>query len=190
MKRFSCFSAIIWCLLPPIANGLSASLKQHYPYTVLTDDYGVLAEVDLNTRLDGVLPPTGLPREKQFFLYWQCFPRKNVRISLSDIGYSSYHLDENDAELTIEAYTSTGIHLYGRRRNAAASANTRVFKQYQKLVRGEQYICLEGTYFFYKDVATDGKKRRTYYWTFEKIKTKKGCESYFVGRCHEPKKAK
>jgi hypothetical protein len=189
MKHTTFFALALYLLALPVM-ALSPALKQKYPYSVLTDDYGILTETDLNSLLDGVFIPTELPSKKHFFLYWQCFPRKDMRINLKDIGYSSYNIDENDTTLTIEAYTPEGTHLYDMRRNAAASANIDVFQRYQKLVRGQQYICLEGTYFFYKDVVTDGKKRRTYYWTFEKIKTKKGCESYFVGRCHEQKKAK
>ena len=189
MRRILC-STLALCLFPLIANALSVNLKQKYPYTVLTDDYGILTKTDLNSLLDGVFPPTEFPSGKHLFLYWQCFPRNNIRISLSDIGYSSYNLDENDAELTIEASTASGTHQYGQRRNSDVSSSVTVFNQYQKLVQGQKYVCLEGTYFFYKDKVIDGKKRRIYYWTFEKIKTKKGCASYFLGRCHDQQKTK
>ncbi|OAI48875.1 hypothetical protein AYO45_04005 [Gammaproteobacteria bacterium SCGC AG-212-F23] len=166
---------------------LTTDLKQKYPYTVLTDDYGILNGRDLDSKLDGVFPPTEFPSGKHFFLYWQCFPREQVRISLNDIGYSSFNLDENDAELTITVYTSSGAHLYGNRRNSAVSSSIKTLNEYQRIMRGQHYICLEGTYFFYKDSVTDGKKMRTYYWTFEKMKTMKGCVSYFLGKCHDKK---
>lgn len=172
-------------LLPLITNALSSDLKKKYPYTVLTDDYNTLSAVDLNSHLDGVFPPTEFPSGKHFFLYWQCFPRENIRISLRDIGYSSHNLDENDSELTIEAYTESATHQYGMRRDWPVSSNAENFNRYQKIMRGQKYICLEGTYFLSKDTVTDGKKRRIYYWTFEKMKTKKGCESYFEDGCHK-----
>ncbi len=176
---------IVGIVFPLIANAISLDLKKKYPYTVLTDDHDILTAVDLNSHLDGVFPPTEFPSGKHFFLYWQCFPRKDIRISLRDIGYSSNHLDENDSELTIEAYTESAIHQYGMRRDWPVSGNEENFNRYQKIMRGQKYICVDGTYFFYKDTVTDGKKTRIYYWTFEKMKTTKGCESYFVGGCHE-----
>jgi len=177
----------IMILFPLLANALSSELKKKYPYTVVTEDYGILNATDLNSHLDGVFPPTEFPSGKHFFLYWQCFPRKDVRISLRDIGYSSHNLDENDSALTIEAYTEFATHQYGMRRDWPVTSNEENFNRYQKIMRAQKYICLEGTYFFYKDTVTDGKKRRIYYWTFEKMKTKKGCESYFVGGCHDKK---
>jgi len=178
------FFIIISISFPLIVNALSADLKKKYPYTVLTNDYGTLNETDLNGDFDVVFPAKKFPDGRLFSLYWQCFPRKDIRISLRDIGYTSNSLDENDSELTVEAYTESATHQYGMRRDWPVSGNEKNFNRYQRIMRGQKYICLEGTYFFYKDTVTDGKKRRIYYWTFEKMKTKKGCESYFVGRCH------
>jgi len=179
------FFIIAGILFPIAVNAINLDLKKRYPFTVLTDDHGILTDTDLNSHLDGVFPPTEFPSGKHFFLYWQCFPTKDVRINLRDIGYSSHHLDENDSELTIEAYTGSAKYQYGMRRDWPVSGNKKNFQRYQKIMRGQKYICLEGTYFFYKDVATDGKKERIYFWTFEKMKTKRGCESYFQGGCHE-----
>lgn len=169
-------------LAPLTANSLNSELKEKYPYTLLTDDYGILNEKDLSHH-PGFFPPTKFPEGKLFSLYWQCFPRTKVSISLRDIGYSSYNIDDNDSELTIEAYTSLGTHLYGMRRNIAVRGNIKAFNEYQQIMRGQKYICFQGTYYFYKDSITNGKKHRTFFWTFEKMKTNKGCESYFQGQC-------
>ena len=183
--RGKIFFITIGMLFSVLANALSSDLKQKYPYTVLTNDYGILNETDLNGDLDIVFPAKKFPNGRLFSLYWQCFPRNDVRISLRDIGYSSYDIDDNDSELTIEAYTKSATHQYGMRRNWPVMSNEDRFNQYQKLMRGQKYICLQGTYFFYKDVITNEKKERVYFWTFEKMKSMKGCESYFQGRCHE-----
>jgi len=182
--RQKIYLAILMLLLPLTANSLGSELIKKYPYSVLTDDYGILNEHDLS-RPRGFTPPRKFPDGKLYYFYWQCFPRKDVRISLRDIGYSSFNIDDNDSELTIEAYTISETHQYGMRRDWPVRGNEKAFDGYQKIMRGQKYICLQGTYFFYKDSVTDGKKNRTYYWTFEKMKTKKGCESYFEGRCQQ-----
>ena len=182
--KYKLILILILCCFPFSCYALSASTKNKYPFSVLTNDYGILNTIDLNSELDGVYPADRLPSRGHFYLYWQCFPREHVSFSLRDIGYSSYNLDENDSELTITAYNRKGTHQYGMRRNSAVSSNMKTFNQYQRLVRGQKYVCLEGMYFYSEDRVIEGKKERVHIWTFEKIKTRKGCESYFYDRCH------
>ena len=184
MKKIVLIFLLFINLYFPTAVALSAVLKQKYPFSVLTEDYGILNEIDLNSDFDGIEFPKNSPKNGDFYLYWQCFKRDDVSIILRDIGYSSFNLDENDAELTITAYSHGEVHLYGMRRNWPVSDNEKQFNHFQKLVNKQNYICLEGAYFYYKDKIIDGKKERIHYWTFEKLKTKRGCASYFLNGCH------
>jgi hypothetical protein len=175
-------SKIIFMLVTVIfisykANALSIALQKKYPYSVLTDDYGILNQVDLNSVLDGVYPPTSFPKKGHGYIYWQCFPRQQVKISIEDTGYTSMNHDENDAEITITAYSKGNtVHKYGMRRNWPVMGEEDRFNQYVKVMQAEKYVCIAGNF-----IETEGK---TVYWIFEKVKTKKGCEAYFENGCH------
>lgn len=51
-------------------------------------------------------------------------------------------------------------------------------------MKNEKYVCLEGGFLNHRDRVINGKKQEIYSWEFEKIKTKKGCDSYFEGECY------
>jgi hypothetical protein len=68
--------------------------KQKYPYSLLTDDYGILSKNDLGAFAWG-LKPQKFTAEKGTtgpYNYWQCFPREFVMVTLSDTGQSSEEL--------------------------------------------------------------------------------------------------
>jgi len=46
-------------------------------------------------------------------------------------------------------------------------------------MKHQKFVCLAGTYSYREEVIREKKKYITYIWRFEKIKTKKGCDSYF-----------
>lgn len=52
-------------------------------------------------------------------------------------------------------------------------------------MKKEKYVCLAGVYDFKKDVMGNNRvpKIAKYYWTFDRIKTKKDCDSYFARQC-------
>jgi hypothetical protein len=167
------------------ANALPEFLQKKYPYSVLTDDYGILNQIDLNSVLDGVYPPISSPKKGYGYIYWQCFPREQVKISLEDIGYSSMNHIENDAEITITAYDKDGvIHQYGMRRSWPVLGQENRFNQYVKLMQAEKYVCIAGNFIESEEKTIESVKQHTHYWVFEKMKTKKGCEAYFEDGCH------
>lgn len=161
---------------------ISKGAQKKYPYSVLTNDYGILNEKDLDTLKLGVKPPTFLPEEGHSFLYWQCFPRDRISISLKDMGYTSEDIGgkENYSALKIMVSNdSNAYHEYSMRRVWATSTYADRFNLWLKLMRNEKYVCLLGDFVYRKKI----KGAITQYWIFEKIKTKKGCDSYFAGDC-------
>jgi len=57
------------------------------------------------------------------------------------------------------------------------------FKVWLKLMRKEKYVCIAGSSpFRERDLIKAGRKN-TISWTFEQLKTKKGCDSYFENNC-------
>ncbi|HVE44764.1 MAG TPA: hypothetical protein VNC84_06490 [Gammaproteobacteria bacterium] len=177
--RNSFLFAFIW-LFCFLCNSYAVGnvLKEKYSYAVLTaGGNGILNARDLN---DGLKPAPFSTKEPTGHIYWQCFLREDVHIAIEDIGYSTYDLADNDADLTITAYSKSGIlHKYVMRRNWATSGTEKRFNQILKVMSGEKYVCLSGEFGFIEEEVIHGRKQLTYFWTSERIKTKKGCSSYF-----------
>lgn len=118
------------------------------------------------------------------YSYWQCFLHEDIALNLEDKGYppTGSKLNDNYGELTIIARPGNGIsHEYYRRRLVDVDSILEVFNAWRKLMKGEKYVCLAGRFSSREEFIRDNKKWTIYYWTFEKIKTKKGCRSYFEG---------
>jgi hypothetical protein len=168
---------------PYDALAISKEAQKKYPYSVLTNDYGILNEKDLDTYKMGVKPPPFLPKGPYGYLYWQCFPRDRISISLKDMGYTSEDIggEENYSVLKIMiSDDSSGYHEYSMRRVWSTSTYEDRFKLWLKLMKNEKYVCLLGDFVNRETI----KGVVSQHWVFEKIKTKKGCDSYFANDCH------
>lgn len=173
-------------------NALSVSsiAKEKYRYTLITDDYGILNQNDLSTytgRITKVAPFSG--SEREFSLsYWQCFPRDHISITLEDMGYSTEDFGWNDslANLKITAMAKPGIfHEYTMRAVIPTYLYEKKFHLWRNLMKKENYVCLGGEFGDRKNkTREDGMKQEIYSWTFDKIKTKKGCDSFFDDDCN------
>jgi hypothetical protein len=160
---------------------ISLDSKKKYPYTLLTNDYGVLNEQDL-ARYTRTMPPRPFTLENSgAYNYWQCFPRDKISVSLEDMGYSTedYGWSDTLAELKIRVYvTSRIIHEYQMRAVWPVVDYEERFKLWHKLMAGQKYVCFAGSFGSKKEKIEDDIPRVIYEWTFEKIKTKKGSDSY------------
>jgi hypothetical protein len=100
------------------------------------------------------------------------------------MGYTSEDIggEENYSVLKIMVSDdSSGYHEYSMRRVWPTSTYEDRFNLWLKLMKNEKYVCLLGD-FVYREEKTKGVVSQ--HWVFEKIKTKKGCDSYFAGDCH------
>lgn len=173
------------------ANAASISAKNKYPYTLITNDYGILNDNDLAAfTWGGTAKPFSAEAARGEFNIWQCFPRGFVMVTLSDTGHSSdeFGWKKNVAYLEIDVLTNKDIrdkehikHHYEMRANWTITGYQKRFNKWLKLMDGEKYICLAGHFVTLEKEARDGKTWITYSWIFEKLKTKKGCDSYFDG---------
>jgi len=177
MKEKIIFILMSLFFIPYSAYAIDDAIQKKYPFAKLTNDYGILNENDLNDRLK---PEPFSTKELTGHIYWQCFPREDVSTTIEDIGHSTHDLDDNDADLNITAYSKPGvIHKYVMRHNWATPGTEKRFNQLIKIMKGEKYVCLSGEFRFLEERIISGQKQLVYYWTSEKIKTKKGCNSYF-----------
>lgn len=60
------------------------------------------------------------------------------------------------------------------------SAYHEIFMRWEKLMKGEKYVCLAGQFINHEEKANDGVKIEENYWIYDKVQTKKGFNSYFV----------
>ena len=188
MRKPVIFILMLLFVLSYKANAININIKQKYPYSVLTEDYGILNEADLDT--DGIKPPSFLPKEGFGYVYWQCFSRDGILIDLKDMGYSSEDIGqkENYSDLKITVSNKPGVyHEYTMRRVLPTTAYEARFKSWIKLMKGEKYVCLAGNFVNRADRIQNGKKQQIYSWIFEKMKTTTGCDSYFEGECRSDK---
>lgn len=184
MRKKKFLILFLACFLSYKTDAINHTCKQKYPYTVLTNDYGILKEEDLNSLRDGVRPPPFLPKKGYGYIYWQCFPRDNISIDLKDMGYSSKDIggDENYSNLKITVSNGSGTyHEYTMRRVWPTSTYEKSFNLWIKLMKGEKYVCLAGNFIDSEDRTLHGQKQKIYSWVFDKVKTKKGSDSYFGG---------
>jgi hypothetical protein len=168
-------------ILSSKAFAVNFEAKKKYPYPLLTKDYGILNEQDLACYAHGKPPRPFNLENSGGYNYWQCFPRDKVSITLEDYGYSTEDVGWEDtlSDLTIRIYvTPRIIHEYQMRRPWPVSEYLPRFKLWHKLMAGQKYVCFAGSFGDKKIKIEEAIPREIYYWTFEKIKTKKGKDSY------------
>lgn len=160
---------------------VSLVAKKKYPYPLLTNDYGILNEQDLACYARDIPPRPFNSQNSGEYNYWQCFPRNKVLITFLDMGYSTEDVGWEDtlSDLKIRIYvTPTIIHEYQMRRPWPVSEYLPRFKLWHKLMANQKYVCFAGSFSEKKEVIEEAIPREINYWIFEKIKTKKGKDSY------------
>lgn len=169
-------------LLLIISSNLFAKslLQDKYQDGLLTDDFGVLKESDLQYDIKNGNPHKYEIQKTQGGYYrWQCFPIKNVKLN-----YTTWR--ENDpqgpSEEIINLYDFTlsikGMaydHVYIARRALSGYSFWKFYKEWRRTVDGEKYVCINA-----EPQALKGREKS---WFWNKIQTKKGCISFFAGHC-------
>lgn len=167
------------------AHAISAHINEKYSYTLVTDDYGILNEDDLAAYSEyrqKKVPFSGSAEEFSA-RYWQCFPREEISLTFVDMGHSSDGEIDDDtlADLKITAYVRPGVfHEYGMRKLMPADEYEKRLQLWRTLLKNEAYVCLGGEFSGRGErIREYGSKQEAYTWTFDRIKTKKGCDGYF-----------
>ncbi|MHB1947984.1 MAG: hypothetical protein ACYCQI_07715 [Gammaproteobacteria bacterium] len=186
MKLISIAFFFLCLLLCIEANAVSQNAQKKYPYVLLSNDYGILNENDLGDFSWGLQRQPFNPKMVFGGNYWQCFPRESIKITLKDTGSSSddFGWRDNIANLKMEVFVNQYIvHVYEMRKNLSIIDFEKRFNKWRDIMNGEKYVCLAGDFINYEHKNENGIDRDVYGWIFEKIKTKKGCDSYLYS-CH------
>jgi hypothetical protein len=174
---------LILCLsLSSDVFAVCLAAKKKYPYSLITDDYGILNEEDLR-HYNKISRPKPFSEKERGGFYWQCFPRELVSMTLEDMGYSSedWGFTDTASDLNIKIYIKPNIiHHYYTRRAYPLGVYQKNFTRWHKLMAKQKYVCFLGEYDGKENKIEGGIPREVYNWTFEKIKTKKG-SGYLLG---------
>lgn len=187
MKQLVIFILLIGItVITGVANAIDIEVKKKYPGILLTDDYGILKEVDLAAYTWHVNAKP-FSKNSMGLNYWLCLSTSSVSISLIDKGYSDKYITEKEnlADLHIIARPKNEIpHEYVMPGYAGISDYKKLLNLWKKLMKGEKYVCIGGSFISLDEEMEDGKKEQVYTWIFDKIKTKKGCDSRFYDHCY------
>ncbi|HXH74026.1 MAG TPA: hypothetical protein VNJ08_03625 [Bacteriovoracaceae bacterium] len=161
------------------AHGLDPVLKKKYPYSIMTNDFGILTEKNLLEEIkDGNAAPYNPKIDQPAFGRWQCFPKKDVRFDVETWkGNDPWGPADNITEMclfSIEVKNVKPSHYYGGRRAYRLSYCNDLKDTWNNLVKGQNHVCLNG----FSSAVKDGEVS----WVWNKLKTHKGCSAYW-GYC-------
>lgn len=140
---------------------------------IVSPDYGILSTTE-RTRA-GLLP-----------LMWKCFPIKDVEVKYrtwrdaDPLGPYDVIVTMCDFEMFVKSNSIT--HVYHGRRGKPVSYCDEFKVAWTKLTNGEKHICMDGETLTKGEPEEDeASKKMKASWTWDKIKTKKGCYSFWTG---------
>lgn len=161
---------------------INQTLRERYPHSLLTPDYGIVTEFDL---ADDARTYRMAPYDPQTSrqAYWRCVPTKEVS-SLYETWRDSDPLGSKDSIITLcSLYTMVkskdAWHLYHGRRAQPVEFCREYIKKWKALTKDEPVVCLSGDATGVETKKVKGVSRRIYSWVWNKFRTPKGCHSYF-----------
>jgi hypothetical protein len=134
----------------------------------------------------GILPESYRTRSGARPLMWRCFPIKDVEVKYrtwrdaDPMGPYDIIVTMCDFEIWTNSKPFQNVY-HGRRGKPESYCKT--FKAaWSKLAKGEEHICMDGETLTKGEPEEDedSQKMRAS-WTWDKIKTKKGCYSFWDG---------
>ncbi len=140
---------------------------------IVDPDYGILSETYRNR--SGTRP-----------LMWRCFPINIVEVRYRSWraadGMGRYDVIVTMCDFEILVNSTPFQNIYSGRR-AKQEVYCREFKNaWNNLTQGEEYICLDGETLTKGQPEKDEESMKMVTsWTWDKIKTKKGCYSFWDG---------
>ncbi|MFN8944012.1 MAG: hypothetical protein ACK5WZ_05240 [Pseudobdellovibrionaceae bacterium] len=134
----------------------------------------------------GILPESYRTRSGARPLMWRCFPIKDVEVKYrtwrdaDPMGPYDVIVTMCDFEIWMNSKPFQNVY-HGRRGKPESYCKT--FEDaWSKLTKGEEYICMDGETLTKGEPEEDeDSKKMRVSWTWDKIKTKKGCYSFWDG---------
>lgn len=154
--------------------------KSRHPHALLGSDFGVLSEDDLASQ-ECVASPRPFSGSSRFssYPYWQCFPTGTIRFLCEEMDPAERG-GERTVILAVIASGVLGRQEYLSRAVMPLADCRRYRSDWLRISTGEEHACLSGSF---NEPTKDARGIPVSYWTFDKVKTRRGCVSYFEGRC-------
>lgn len=132
----------------------------------------------------GILPESYRSRSGTRPLMWRCYPIKDVEVkyhswrAADGMGRSDLIVNMCDFEIFVNSKTYQNVYS-GRR--AKQDVYCKEFRTaWEKLTRDEYHICIDGITLTKGEPELDAdSKKMIVSWTWDKIKTKKGCYGFW-----------
>lgn len=181
-NKFRFVTLILLCFTIGTAYGIDPIINAKYPFVLVNDDHGILAEEELADESYGKTLRSFSDTTSS--IYWKCYRSDSVNISYRVMEYSKEH-GEYVAYFNIDAIDENGIvNQYGMRRGLGISYCKETSDIWKKLMENQEYVCINGYHIssknkLYEDQIID--------WEFNKLKTKKGSNNYFSSNDHAGK---
>lgn len=153
------------------------TLHERYPDKLLSDDHGILRKEDLIDKRD-VLPLMALGIDSNPASRWHCFESINLNSKCIKSDNKVKELNDYAADFEMSIDENGKKYEYYFRGLISFEGCEEHRSTWKKLMEGEKYFCVSGTL-----LKIDSKDQNKISGAFDRLKTKKGCDSWFIGDC-------
>jgi hypothetical protein len=175
-NNFKFFILFLLCFAISKAHCIDPAISAKYPFVLLNDDHGILMEAELADET------YGLTTDPIRSTHWKCYHTDTININYRVLQYSK-EWGEHVASFNIYLIDENGIvNQYGMRHAMGVTYCKETSEIWKKLLRNQEYVCINGSYASNEDKLYHGKKQRVFGWVFNKLKTINGCYNYFGDR--------
>lgn len=169
---------IFFSLLLLISCVGKKSLHEKFPEELLTEDFGILTQKDLFNKTY-VYPIGKLDTQSSPAPRWFCFENKENIFKAKCIPTGkNEEIGEIGSELEMKLKSDEKVIEYYFDRNISHEVCEEHRLAWKKIMEGEKYFCVSA-----RLMEVDTKNTNKIQGAFDKLKTKKGCDSLFIGQC-------
>ena len=158
-------------------------LHRNHPDIMLSASHDILNEDDLAMYWD--VPGSSLRRWTFFPVnsdarYWVCLPTAGMSLKCKDLGYDDPPMGTIDLVLKNGPIVE---HRFGMRHGVGMEVCLAQLHEWQDLLNGQDYVCVGGQTVAPEVTTVHGNLRIVYGWVFDKLKTQRGCTSWWPEDC-------
>ena len=177
------FTLVMVCFITNAWADSSPSPAELYPNRLITPGFGIVGADDLAYDATNRKATPYDSSKDLFGRYWQCIPIKDVTPNYDtwrgQDGMGPEGVITKMCTLGVFVHGVSGLQIYGDRRAHPNSFCREFDRNWRRLTKHQDVVCLNGD-----DPSNENDEINQKYrsWTWNKFKTRTGCYSYF-GDC-------
>ena len=125
------------------------SLSMAWPHRLglITDDYGIVSDQDLDEEEYKVDATPFPPSEMSPFQYWQCLPTSDVFMKCDDLGFTAPEFGGAEVGESVLNFRTNGevFNFFTRRNNSLKSCEDMI-DEWRSVMAGEDVVCISASY--------------------------------------------